>query len=221
MVANQNNGSKNLTITASPTALDLTPKLRQRMQDQDIPSFAELRRRSGLTRSQLRRVRQGQAAQLSLTTLAKLCDALGCSLTAGIQQFCPDLANASDLLEREVPTEKIALEARMLERVQAQVLDQLESLLLQWPTAAHAARQNPTAPAVKLLPLLKPLEQLLTAWSIEPIGTVGESLPYNPQSQTWMGTGDAPILGTPVQVRYVGYRQGDRLLYRAKVVQLG
>jgi hypothetical protein len=109
----------------------------------------------------------------------------------------------------------------MLERVQAQVLDQLESLLLQWPTAAHAARQNPMAPAVKLLPLLKPLEQLLTAWSIEPIGTVGESLPYDPQSQTWMGTGDAPILGTPVQVRYVGYRQGDRLLYRAKVVQLG
>jgi DNA-binding Xre family transcriptional regulator len=217
MVANQHNGLKNLTLVANLTALDLTPQLRQRMQAQGITSFAQLQRQSGLTRSQLQRVRQGQAAQLSLTTLAQLCNTLGCSLTTGIQQFCPDLAHASNVQKSEVPTAMAAVETRMLERVQAQVLDQLESLLLQWPTAAHAARQNPTAPAVKLLPLLKPLEQLLTVWNIEAIGTVGESIPFDPQSQTWMGAGDAPDPGTPALVRYVGYRQGDRLLYRAKV----
>jgi molecular chaperone GrpE (heat shock protein) len=94
----------------------------------------------------------------------------------------------------------------------------LESLLLQLPTAAYAAQQNPQATAIKLLPLLRPLDRLLEDWGIEPIAAVGAEIPYEPQyHQLMAGTAQA---GDQVKVRYVGYRQGDRVLYRAKVSPL-
>ena len=91
----------------------------------------------------------------------------------------------------------------------------LESLLLQLPTAIYAAQQNPQAPAIKLLPLLRPLAQLLAEWGIESIAPVGAEIPYDPQHhQLIAGTAQT---GEQVKVRYTGYRQGERLLYRAKV----
>jgi molecular chaperone GrpE (heat shock protein) len=119
---------------------------------------------------------------------------------------------------------------REYDRLQAQLLQQrqelwqefqqssvqvLESLLLQLPTAAYAAQQNPQAPAVKLLPLLRPIEALLQHWGIEAIAAVGSEVPYDPQQHQLM-EGTAAV-GDRVRVRYTGYRQGDKLLYRAKV----
>jgi molecular chaperone GrpE (heat shock protein) len=55
----------------------------------------------------------------------------------------------------------------------------------------------------------------LQHWGIESIAPVGAELPYNPQQhQLIEGTAEA---GQSVKVRYTGYRQGDKLLYRAKV----
>jgi molecular chaperone GrpE (heat shock protein) len=56
---------------------------------------------------------------------------------------------------------------------------------------------------------------LVAAWEVEPIGTVGTEVPYDPQNHQLMGGTVQP--GESVRVRYVGYRQGDRLLHRAKV----
>lgn len=94
-------------------------------------------------------------------------------------------------------------------------LQQLESWLIQWPTAAAAAQKNPQLPAFKLLPLIKPVATLLKQWGVEAIATVGEQVAYDPQSHQLMEGTAQP--GDLVRVRYVGYRQGDKLLYRAKV----
>jgi hypothetical protein len=79
-------------------------------------------------------------------------------------------------------------------------------------------KQNPELPASRLLPLLKPLNKLLSTWEIEPIGSVGEIVSYNPQEHELMESSDSHLEQIDqVKIRYVGYRQRDNLLYRAKV----
>jgi molecular chaperone GrpE (heat shock protein) len=69
--------------------------------------------------------------------------------------------------------------------------------------------------AVKLLPLVRPIEQLLQKWEVEEIAPVGAEVAYDPQlHQLLEGTAQP---GEKVKVRYTGYHQGDKLLYRAKV----
>ena len=96
-------------------------------------------------------------------------------------------------------------------------LQSLESLILQFPTAAQKARENPKLAAVNLLPLVqKPLEKLLHEWGIEVIAAIGAEIPYNPQEHQLLEGNVKP--GDIVKVRYIGYRQGEKLLYRAKVI---
>jgi molecular chaperone GrpE (heat shock protein) len=85
-----------------------------------------------------------------------------------------------------------------------------------FPTAAHKVRANPQLEAIKILPLVeKPLEKLLFIWGIQAIASVGAEVAYDPQYHELL-QGNAEI-GEPVKVVYVGYRQGEKLLYRAKV----
>ena len=86
---------------------------------------------------------------------------------------------------------------------------------MQWPTAAAAAEKNPQLPAVRLLPLIKPVEQLLKQWGVEAIASVGDEVAYDPQHHQLIEGTAAP--GESVKVRYTGYRQGEKLLHRAKV----
>ncbi len=106
----------------------------------------------------------------------------------------------------------------LMQEFQQSSLQVLESLLLQLPTAAFAAQQNDQLPAVRLLPLLRPLEQLIQTWGVEAIAAVGAEIPYNPQWHQLMEGTAQP--GDRVKVRYTGYRQGEKLLYRAKVSSL-
>jgi molecular chaperone GrpE (heat shock protein)/DNA-binding Xre family transcriptional regulator len=142
----------------------------------------------------------------------------------------PDSSASVDFCQREA--ELLQQECDRLQTQLAQQKDQLwqefqqtslqtlESLILQLPTAAYAAQQNPQAPAVKLLPLLKPLDALLETWGIRAIAPVGTELPYNPQLHQLLDGSANP--GDLVKVRYTGYvqdekLQGEKLLYRAKV----
>jgi molecular chaperone GrpE (heat shock protein) len=126
-------------------------------------------------------------------------------------QELSDLRQEYDRLQQQLANQRQIL----WQEFQQSSVQILESLLLQLPTAAYAAQQNPQAPAVKMLPLLRPLDTLLEQWGIESIATVGAEIPYDPQQHQLMG-GIAQT-GDRVKVRYTGYRQGDRLLYRAKV----
>ncbi len=131
-----------------------------------------------------------------------------------LQQALESLKQEYQHLHTQLQDQQIHL----WQEYQRSTLQVLESLLLQWPTVAYAARKNPEAPAIKILPLLQPLDQLLASWGIVPIGEVGTEIAYDPQWHQLMPTaGQATVLGDQVRVRYVGYRQGEQLLYRAKV----
>lgn len=222
---------------------DFTPQLQDLMRRANIRSFAALQRLTSIPRSQIRRLRQGQIEQLPMASVLGLCEQLQVPLALLWQQFdgtavfCVELLTSAPdpqvaQLQQQMAslkTEYLRLQAQLNHQAQAAAqahqratLATLESLLLQWPTAAHAARQHPQAPALKLLPLLHPLELLLASWQIEPIGEVGAAVAYDPQwhQLTTPPGGTTPAVGDPVRVCYVGYRQLDQLLYRAKVAPL-
>jgi molecular chaperone GrpE (heat shock protein) len=66
------------------------------------------------------------------------------------------------------------------------------------------------------LPLVQSIDQLISQWGVMAIGEVGSTLSYDPQwHQLIEGSAN---LGELVTVRYVGYRQAEKLIFRAKVM---
>ncbi|MEB3311668.1 MAG: helix-turn-helix transcriptional regulator [Snowella sp.] len=207
-------------------------QLTELMQQAGIASLDELREISGLSGWQLSRIQYGLLPKMSVEALIKLAQALKLSLESVISYFDPDglpaiptdpvnkgdrrpdmeqLQNEYQRLQQQLEEQR----ERLQQEFQQQALDTLESWLLQWPTAAAAAQKNPDFPAVKLLPLVKPFANLLNQWQVEAIASVGDTLPYDPQWHQLMDSNVEP--GSSVVVRYVGYRQAQKLLYRAKV----
>jgi molecular chaperone GrpE (heat shock protein) len=206
-------------------------KLQNLMQKVGISSFKALSRAAGVSERQLLRLRQGKLEQMRVDVLLKLSPVLQMPLselittfssvelfqekTAPSQEFLQEITN----LRREYDRSQLQLEQQreiLLQELQQSSLQLLESLLLQWPTAAQKAQENPQLAAVKIVPLVqKPLEKLLQAWGVEAIAPVGAELSYDPQlHQLIEGTAQP---GETVKVRYTGYLQGEKLLYRAKV----
>lgn len=206
-------------------------KLQEWMQQAGMTSFRALSRAAGVSRWQVEQLRRGNIAQMRVEILLKLSQALQISLpelltpltasndlteqpsslTPNLEQQLTDLRQEYDRLQAQLAQQR----QELLQEFQQSSVQVLESLLLQLPTAAYAAQQNPQAPAVKLLPLLRPVDQLLEHWGIAAIATVGAEVPYDPQQHQLMEGFAEP--NDPVKIRYTGYRQGDRLLYRAKV----
>lgn len=208
--------------------------LRSLMQQAGISSFRALRQAAGVSEWQVEQLRRGRAAEMRVERLHRLSQALRVSLVELLDRFTelPDLSHAAEVQgsrETEQHADTAALRQeyqRLQEQLQAQQeslkrdfqqasLQMLESWLLQFPTAAHAAQQNPQVPAVRLIPLMRPVEQLIQSWGVESIAPVGAEIPYDPQQHQLMD-GTAQV-GDRVRVRYTGYCQGDRLLYRARV----
>ena len=194
---------------------DYTPQIRELMRSRQIATFRQLRDRTGISEKQLLKLRRGQLQQLRLETLTRLAAGLDLPLTNLLSMF--DLVPPTpiqkeyDLLQRQLAQQRETL----LQDFQQSSLQILEPWLIQWSAAAYAAQRNPQAPAVKLLPLVRPIEQLLHQWGIEPTAIVGSEIPYDPK-QHQLISGEAES-GDLVRVRYAGYQQYDRLLYRAKV----
>ena len=203
---------------------DYTPQLQALMRSRQILSFKQLSEQTGISEKQIRRLRRGEIQAFRLSDLHKLSHGLGVAIADLISTFdsdaptpdppTPDLKQEYDRLQRQLTEQRQTLQ----QEFQQESLQILEPWLIQWSAAAHAAQQNPQAPAVKLLPLLRPIEQLIQHWGIEATAIVGSEIPYDPQQHQLMGGTAEP--GQLVRVRYAGYRQGDRLLYRAKVSPL-
>lgn len=213
-----------------PAQSAYTYLLQRLMQQVGVSSFKALSQSANVSEWQVQQLRKGQARQMRAENLLKLAQALQVSVSDLLNAFSgADLRETSSTSEPSL-TEELAAVKLEYQRLQAQMAQQREALwqefqqtslqtiepwLLQWPTAAYAAQQNPQAPAVKLLPLVRPLEQLLQQWGIEAIAPVGAETAYDPHLHQLMeGTAQA---GDTVRVRYTGYRQGEKLLYRAKV----
>ncbi|MFN6466293.1 MAG: nucleotide exchange factor GrpE [Nostoc sp. DedVER02] len=211
--------------------IDFTQKLQGLMQRVGISSFKALSRTAGVSERQILRLRQGKLEQMRVDVLLKLSLVLQMPLselvvtfstgeflqdkTASTQELLQEIAD----LKKEYQRSQLQLEQQreiLVQELQQSTLQLLESLLLQWPTAAQKAQENPQLAAVKIVPLVqKPLEKLLQAWGVEAIAPVGAELPYNPQLHQLMEGTSQP--GETVKVRYTGYLQGEKLLYRAKV----
>jgi DNA-binding Xre family transcriptional regulator len=208
---------------------DFTHRLQDLMQRVGVSSYKALSEVTGVSQRQLQRLRRGELEQMRVDVLLKLSQALQVSLSQLVETFS-DVALGAEAMQGEQLKQEIADLKREYQRSLAQLASQrqelgqefqhsslqvIESWLLQWPTAAQKARENPQLAAVKLLPLVRPIEQLLQQWGIEAIAPVGAELPYDPQMHQLLEGTAQP--GEKVKVRYTGYRQGEKLLYRAKV----
>ncbi len=215
--------------------LPYSESLKVRMDAVGISSFRALAQRCDVSRRQIDWLRRGKVQALSVQSALRLAATLKLSLAELLHLFGDTLPVPLDFAVEDlniVPhspkralladdprsqLERETMKSRLLETFQAETLDILESLILQWPTAAHIAQQNPAFSAVKLIPLMKPLAQLLQAWEIEAIAIVGAVVDYDPTLHQWTGDSTPPALRCPVQVSHIGYRQRERLLHRAKV----
>lgn len=202
--------------------------LQTMMQRVGISSFKGLSRKAGVSEWQVRQLRQDHIDQMRVGSLRKIAQALEVSLADLLNTFTPEAPTVSSAL---TPTAELAALKLEYQRSQTQLAEQreqlwqefqqttlqaIESWLTFWPAAAHAAQQPDTKVTVAtLLRLAQPFDQLLQQWGVEPTATVNAELDYDPtQHQLMDGTAQP---GDRVRVRYPGYCQGEKLLYRAKV----
>lgn len=199
---------------------DFTPRLRQLMQAAGISSFSELRRRAEVSQWQVRSLRSGKVLAMRVENLLQFARVLQVSPTELIATFSgeetgvrshSELRQECDRLQQQLATQKEAI----AEEITRSSLDILEPWLTFWPAAAYAVENNPDFEAKKLLALAKPIEKLLQTWGVEAIAAVGMQIPYDPQYHQLLGGVAEP--GQTVRVRNPGYKQGDRLVLRAKV----
>lgn len=200
---------------AAPLA-DHSPPLRTLMQAVGLGSYRALARAAGVSRGAVDRLRQGQVGRLPVQTLLQLSQALQVPITDLIAQFGAPTDLPAPRGGASVPSPDQDGDRRR--QFQAEALTCLEPWLRQWPTALAAAQRQPDLPASRLLPLTRPWQELLQHWGVTAIGEVGAELPYDPQVHQPLQGHITP--GQTVRVRYLGYRQGDRLLYRAQVSEV-
>lgn len=221
---------------SSMSQADFTQNLQNLMQKVGFASFKSLSLAAGVSQWQILQLRRGKIRQMRVEVLLKISQVLQISggelaETFGVQGLSLKTAKTQredyniDLLQQitELQNDHKRISLSMLQQrellqqeFQRSSLQILESLLLQWPTAAYRAKEDHQLTAVKILPLVdKPLEALLQAWGVREIASVGAEIPYNPQlHQLLEGTAQP---GEIVKVRYTGYTQYDELLYRARV----
>jgi hypothetical protein len=194
-----------------------------------------LARRAQVSDWAIAQLRRGQGDRMRVATVAAIAAALGLSVaellaafglggTAAIAPAVEDGAvnpvNPSAIADLRAEYERLRRSVAQREEraqgvMQQAALARLETWMVQWPTVTHAVEKNPELPASRLVPLVKPVAALLEDWGVVAIAAVGAEVPYDPQCHELMGGMVQP--GERVRVRYVGYRQGDRLLHRAKV----
>ncbi len=190
------------------------------MQRAGVTSFAALSRQAQVSVWQVEQLRRGKLGQMRLDTLQRLSQALQTPLSELLRLCGADVSESTSTNALQVEYQRLQAQLQtqidtLQEQFQQTSLAVLESWLLQWPTIAHAVQQNPQLPAIKLLPLVRPVEQLVTSWGVEAIAPVGAEIPFDPHLHQLMDGMADP--GDRVRVRYTGYRQRERLLHRAKV----
>jgi len=205
-------------------------RLQELMQQVGIPDIDRLSQIAKVSRLQSIRIEQGLILNVSVGAIAKIARTLNISIDDFLAIFSeqkpieprPSISTGnSEALTacrqeyQKLQQEMSQLEDNLLGEFQQASLETIESWLLQWPTAATAVRQNPQLPASRLLSLVEPVEELVRHWNVATIATVGDELAYDPQNHQLMKGVAQP--GEVVKVRYVGYKQGDKLLYKAKV----
>jgi transcriptional regulator with XRE-family HTH domain len=209
-------------------------RLQSLMQQVGIVDINDLSQRAKVSRLQVIRIQQGLILNISVGAIAQIAQVLKISVDSLLKIFVsPDIAPdhlsptpaTPDLTPdalvacrqeyQRLQQEMTQLQETLKAEFQQTSLETIESWLLQWPTATAVVRLNPQLPATRLLAIVEPVEQLMKQWNVLTIAAVGEELPYDPQNHELMKGIAQP--GELVKVRYVGYKQGAKLLHKAKV----
>ncbi len=202
--------------------IDRTPQLQDLMKRSNISSFRQLYELTGTSASTIKRLRSSQIGSLRWQTLVNISAGLKISIDELLEIF-GDSSYKSDrqkiatlqqeyqYLQQQLQEQRATLQSKF----QHQSLQILESFLTYFPTAKQAAIDNPDFPASKLVPLTRSIEQLISSWGVTVIGAVGGEIVYDPQWHQLIEGSIKP--GEIAMVRYVGYRQGDKAIFRAKV----
>ena len=98
---------------------------------------------------------------------------------------------------------------------QNKTFSQLQTLLTNYPSVRQMVKVKPDLPAKNLISLFIPLDNVLKSWGYEPIGSPWEQVPYDPQLH--QADADDIAEGELVYIRFIGYRDGLRILSPAKV----
>lgn len=181
--------------------------LRALMNAAGIASYRALAKQSGVSRWQVQQLRSGNIDRMRVATLSQIAKALNVSL--------------EDLLQSFLDPAGLRLRSALGdEQVQRHALQTIETWLTQWATIAKRAQERGDAlPAAKILPFVRPVEQLMTEWEVMPFATIDEQVPYDPQHHQLTKGIASP--GDMVQVTHVGHTHHGKLLHRAKVKPVG
>ena len=98
---------------------------------------------------------------------------------------------------------------------QNETFTQLQTLLSNYPTVKKMALAKPELPAKNLISLFTSLDNLITNWNYTVIGETWEQVNYNPQLH--QADSDDIQEGELVYIRFIGYQNGDKVLYPAKI----
>ncbi|AFY93972.1 helix-turn-helix domain-containing protein [Chamaesiphon minutus] len=202
---------------------DRTVQLQELMHKVGISSFKKLYQLTGTSDRTIRKLRSREIGTLQWQTLINISNTLQISIDELISTFGKQPSSNSDRqklatlqqeyqhLQQQLQQQRETLQAEF----QYQSLQTLESFLTYFPAAKSAATKNPDFPASKIFPLVQSIDRLIHQWDVTVIGEIGSEVAYDPRwHQLIEGTAQPE---ESVTVRYVGYRQGDKLIFRAKV----
>ncbi len=98
---------------------------------------------------------------------------------------------------------------------QEELFTSLQYLLVNYPIAKMVAKLKPNTSIKNFIPLLKPIDDLLKQWQMESIGKPWEKVSFNPEIHYSEEEKLTPE--EEVYIRLVGYKQGEKILTKAKV----
>lgn len=129
-----------------------------------------------------------------------------------------NLEDQVDALKQQCLRLRSALEQQtnqVQQDTQTATFGQVQALLTQYPTVQRMVEGKPDLPARNVVAMFTSLDNLIQFWGYQAIGCPWEAVAYDPQ----LHQGDHSDLqaGELVYIRFVGYRQGDRILIPAKV----
>ncbi|MEG3941317.1 XRE family transcriptional regulator [Microcoleus sp. S36b_A3] len=200
--------------------------LRERMNQLEILDWQDLGEKAGLSRFGVRLVRQGDVGKLTLDQLRRLATVLNLNFPE-FDRTLSALPVSATITTNPNEIEELRQQCfRLREELQQQksqltadfrraTFEQLQTLLITYPAARKMAEAKPNMRAKNLSALFTPLENLLSSWDFETIGSAWEQVTYNPQ----LHQPDVKDIteGELVYIRFVGYRNGEQILTPAKV----
>lgn len=214
------------TLTLKSDALLL--KLMERV---GIPNWKALKAKSGLNKTAFFQLRDNEAAKLKFTEITNLATVFNLTIfelleKLNILQPNPQLElsrqECSKLQQQlqQIATEKETLRQEELQQQHVELTNQFRNSTICWMLTNYSSiyqmvEMNPELPAKNLLPMLTPLDNVLSEWGYQTIGKAWEQVAYNPQIHQPDATDISE--GELVYIRFVGYQHQDKILCPAKV----